>query len=252
VKLLFLGTRGNINTRTREHFKHSALLIGYRRQRVIIDCGGDWRNDAMHWDVGAIVITHAHPDHVDGLKRGAPCPVFATRATWKLIDKFPIPQRRTIRLRHPLQIAGIAFEAFAVEHSLRAPAVGYRISAGDITIFYCPDLVRIHDRQAALRGITAYIGDGATITRSLIRRRRNHLIGHAQIDTQLGWCKKSGVPRVFITHCGTQIVTADGTVLQGQVYDWSRKHGVRVEVTRDGLEVNLRRRPERRAGGPQA
>ena len=37
----------------------------------------------------------------------------------------------------------ISFEAFAVEHSLRAPAVGYRIRSGRITAFYVPDLAAI-------------------------------------------------------------------------------------------------------------
>ena len=84
-----------------------------------------------------------------------------------------------------MQIGGITIEAFAVEHSLRAPAVGYRISAGNIAIFYAPDLIYIHHRQAALKGIAAYIGDGATISRPFIRRRGNRLIGHAPIGTQL-------------------------------------------------------------------
>ena len=242
MKLAFLGTRGNIEARTPAHFKHAALSVGYRGRLVVIDCGGDWLKQALHWDVDAIVLTHAHPDHVDGLKRGAPCPVYATRSTWKLIDGFQIQQRRTVRLRHPLQIAGIAFEAFAVEHSLRAPAVGYRITAGHVAIFYCPDLVYIRHREKALRGISAYIGDGATISRPLVRRRGLRLIGHAPVGTQLGWCQAAGVPRAIITHCGTQIVSADRTTLKKQFVELSRKYKLRVDVANDGMEIVLRRR----------
>jgi hypothetical protein len=134
----------------------------------------------------------------------------------------------------------MTFIAFPVEHSLRAPAVGYRITAGKITIFYCPDLVYIHDRQAALKGITAYIGDGATISRSFIRRRGDRLIGHAPIEVQLGWCKKAGVPQAIITHCGTQIVTAPKPALREQIDVWSRKYGLGVEVAQDGMELTFR------------
>lgn len=182
VKLHFLGTRGNIEARTAEHGKHSVLAVGYRGRQVVIDCGRDWLNEAPEWDADAIVITHAHPDYVDGLKRGVPCPVYATADTWKTIGSFPVRERLTLRQRRKHRIAGMTFEAFAVEHSVRAPAVGYRITAGNTVIFYCPDLVSIHDRRAALRGITAYIGDGATISRSFVRRRGNRLIGHAPID----------------------------------------------------------------------
>jgi phosphoribosyl 1,2-cyclic phosphodiesterase len=248
VKLQFLGTRGNIEAHTTEHCKHTVLSVGYRGRRVIIDCGGDWLNDSLAWKADAIVITHAHPDHVEGLKRGAPCPVYATRESWGLIGGFSIRERFTIRPRRKYLIAGMTFVAFPVEHSLRAPAVGYRITAGKTTIFYCPDLVYIHDRQAALKGIAAYIGDGATISRSFVRSRGNRLIGHAPIDVQLGWCRKSGVPRAIITHCGTQIVTASKPALREQIGVWSRKYGVRVEVGYDGMELALRRRP--RAVGP--
>ena len=147
-----------------------------------------------------------------------------------------------MRLRAPLQIAGIAFEAFAVEHSLRAPAVGYRITAGDLAIFYCPDVVYIRHREEALRGIAAYIGDGATISRPLVRRRGRRLIGHALVGTQLAWCQTAGVSRAIITHCGTQIVTADRAIVKQQFAELSSKYKLRVEVANDGMELVLRRR----------
>jgi phosphoribosyl 1,2-cyclic phosphodiesterase len=240
VKLHSLGTRGNIEARTAEHGKHSVLAVGYRGRQVMIDCGRDWLNEAPEWDADAIVITHAHPDHVDGLKRGVPYPVYATADTWKTIGNFPVRESLTLRQRRKHRIAGMTFEAFAVEHSVRAPAVGYRITAGNTVIFYCPDLVSIHDRRAALRGITAYIGDGATISRSFVRRRGNRLIGHAPIDLQLGWCKQSCVPRAIITHCGTQIVTAAKRALREQIDALRGKYGLRVEVAQDGMELTLR------------
>jgi hypothetical protein len=100
---------------------------------------------------------------------------------------------------------------------LRAPAVGYRITAGKPAVFYSPDLVFIHDRRKALDGIAAYIGDGASISRRLVGRRGRRLIGHAPIETQFAWCQASGVPRALITHCGTQIVTADARFLDEQL-----------------------------------
>lgn len=105
-------------------------------------------------------------------------------------------------MRH--HVSGIS-----VEHSILAPAVGYRISAGRARIFYGPDLLFIHNRAAALKDVQIYIGDGAAITRSFVRRRGERLIGHANVRTQLGWCAKEGVPLVIITHCGSEIVTGN-------------------------------------------
>ena len=119
MKLTFIGTRGNIEARTHQHFNHTALWIGYRRHRVAIDCGADWLNQSLHWDVDAIVVTHGHPDHVDGLKQGAPCMVFATSETWEIIGGYPIDQRSIVRSHCPFRIGEITIEAFGVEHSLR-------------------------------------------------------------------------------------------------------------------------------------
>src|SRR5262249_17907880 len=52
---------------------------------------------------------------------------------------------------------GITFEAFPVEHSLRAPAVGYRISTGRTRLFYVPDVVAIRNRRRALQDVSLYV-----------------------------------------------------------------------------------------------
>ncbi len=169
--------------------------------------------------------------------------MFATRATWQRIAGFPIRERRIVRAGQASQIGGMSFVPFNVEHSLRAPAVGYRITAGTSEIFYCPDLVSIHLRHAALGGIAAYIGDGATISRPLVRKRGNRLIGHAPLADQFAWCKRSGVPRAIITHCGTQIVTAEPDDLARQIAALSRAYHLRVDVAEDGMELVVRRRP---------
>jgi hypothetical protein len=41
------------------------------------------------------------------------------------------------------------------------------------------DLAAIRDRTEALRGINIYLGDGATLVRSMVRHRDHTLIGHA-------------------------------------------------------------------------
>jgi glyoxylase-like metal-dependent hydrolase (beta-lactamase superfamily II) len=63
MHLHFLGTRGEIEVRTRQHRMHSALLVSHRTGRVMIDCGLDWLRKLRRLRPDAIVLTHAHPDH---------------------------------------------------------------------------------------------------------------------------------------------------------------------------------------------
>ena len=138
MQLKFIGTRGEIDVRTRRHRMHTSLLVSYRSAKVMIDCGLDWLGKLKRIDPSVIVLTHAHPDHAWGLKQGAPCPVYAPEKTWQKLRHYPIKDCHVIKERSPTKICGITFEAFPVEHSILSPAVGYRVSAGRACIFYAP------------------------------------------------------------------------------------------------------------------
>jgi ribonuclease BN (tRNA processing enzyme) len=240
MKLTFLGTRGYIEPRSERHAMHSSLAVSYRGQEVMVDCGEDWLGKLGGLGPRAIVITHAHPDHAFGLREGAPCPVHATEQTWEQMEDFPIEERRIVRQRAPFELFGMTFEAFAVQHSIRAPAVGYRISAGRVAIFYAPDLVYIPERGEALAGCRLYIGDGATVERSMVRREGERLYGHTPVRTQLTWCRKEGVAKMIVTHCGSDIVTREDEGVLEVIGEFARQRDVEVEVAWDGMEVILR------------
>jgi phosphoribosyl 1,2-cyclic phosphodiesterase len=166
--------------------------------------------------------------------------VYAPRETWQTLPNYKMDDRHVIKNRAPTKICGVTFAAFPVEHSILAPAVGYRIVAGHARVFYGPDLLFIHDRAAALKGVQLYIGDGATLTHSFVRKRGNRLIGHAAVRTQLGWCAKEGVPRAVITHCGSEIVIRDERKLASELRTMASERGVEAQIAHDRMELVLR------------
>jgi phosphoribosyl 1,2-cyclic phosphodiesterase len=185
------------------------------------------------------VLTHAHEDHAGGLRGGSPCPVFATAVTLEKIVRFGVAERRVVEPRRPFELAGLTFEAFPVEHSLRAPAVGFRIASASGSLFYVPDVVAIPDRRDALGEVDLYVGDGAAITRQIIRTRDGIRIGHASIREQLKWCASEGVAKAIFTHCGAEIVRGDGRTLAARVRLLGRGVGVGAAIARDGLRLDV-------------
>jgi phosphoribosyl 1,2-cyclic phosphodiesterase len=239
MKLTFLGTRGNLKVRTPAHNMHSSLLVSYYRTRLKIDCGEDWLGRCDEGQPTAIFITHPHPDHIGGLKAGAPCPVYATAETHAQMRRYPLSDRRLVPPNQPLHLGRLTLTAFPVIHSHLAPAVGYRLSAGRSTIFYVPDLVSIVDPEAALTGVDYYLGDGATLIRSMVRRHNGVPFGHTPIIEQLKWCAQFRIPRLIITHCGSGLVKADPAKLQRRLDDLSREYGLDITLAYDGMTLRL-------------
>ena len=239
MKIIFLGTRGNIKVKTTRHERHTITIIEYKGVRVAIDCGLDWINHIKEIHADAFVITHAHDDHIGGFEHGSPAPVYATQATWQELGKCPIKERVIVEYEKPFNIGALQWEAFFVEHSYWAFAVGYRITAGRKTIFCVHDLMKIKHQHKALENVDMYIGDGASFNRPIIRYKDGVPFGHTTIKNQIDWCKKMNIPRAIFTHCGSQIVKDTTLSVEEAVIRYGELNGVETLVAYDGMTINV-------------
>jgi hypothetical protein len=79
----------------------------------------------------------------------------------------------------------------------------------------------------------------------MVRKRGARLVGHCSVTTQLGWCKKAGVRRAAITHCGTEIVGGDARRLNALVRRLGRERDIDAYIACDGDRLILGSRHRR-------
>ena len=129
----------------------NALVVECGRTRVMMDCGFSSADTKARLeraglgpsDIGAILVTHEHDDHMGGVARFAmryAIPVYLTRGTaqW-LPEDFPAVLVRFIAPHAPFEIDAVAVDPFPVPHDAREP-VQYVFSDGDARLGVVTDL----------------------------------------------------------------------------------------------------------------
>lgn len=222
---------------------HSAVMLSCAGKRLLLDAGSTWTGhlSALHPDW--IAITHAHPDHAFALEEGTGVPVYVSAKSYELLKHYPVKNFRVFEPDEELRIGPFRVRPYEVVHSIRAPAVGFRIRAGATTIAYNPDIISIVKEHRVLAGVDVYIGDGASLTHPIVRRRGDALFGHTTVRAQLNWCKRYAIRRAYIVHCGKQLVQMQPAALQDRV-DELAGPDLRATVAHDGMRVRFSTKPE--------
>jgi phosphoribosyl 1,2-cyclic phosphodiesterase len=188
IKLKFLGTKGEIEEEAPLHRFHSSMLVDSGGTKLLIDYGLLRRHMLGETSPDAVLITHAHPDHYSWLKKDVPSeiPVYLTQESLDY-GKFKPHKYHVVTPMEPFKVGAFECMAYRVIHSIRCPAVGWKLAVEGKTLVYNSDLVDIVEKDAVLAGVDWYIGDGSAVKANLVRKRGDTLFGHTRIITQIHW-----------------------------------------------------------------
>jgi phosphoribosyl 1,2-cyclic phosphodiesterase len=238
----FPGTKGEIEESSPIHKYHSCLIIRYKKTNILIDFGLKFNPRLLKEmrKLNYILITHAHPDHYIWTLREEnriDMPVYLTGDTLDY-GKYRPKNYKIIEPKRKYALEDLEMTAYNVIHSLRCPAVGYRVK-GDKSLVYAPDIVDFEqDKAVILNEIDLLIADGSSLNINMVRKRESMLFGHTRVKTIIGWCKKYNIKKLIITHCGKQIVTMDSVELK-KMLDSYTDSNIDVIVAFDGCKMRL-------------
>jgi ribonuclease BN (tRNA processing enzyme) len=156
--------------------------------------------------------------------------------------KFPIENRTVLEPGRTVAAGPFRLTTATVLHSVRCPGIGVRLEVEGRILVYSGDLVSFEDPEAALDGAEIYVGDGSTLTGSLVRRHSSGaLLGHTTIRAQLGWLAKRKVGRAVFSHFGSEAIAMGEEALSEALAKLGseRLPGGEVTAARDGRILEL-------------
>ena len=242
MKLHFYGTKGYVDESSSSHSGHSAFTIEADGFRLLCDFGENRLGLLEEIRPDAIFVSHAHPDHSWGLGEGTHAPVYASAITHDLTAKFPLGDRIVLEPGKRVRVGPFRLTAFPVVHSTRCPGVAARLEVSGHVVVYSGDVVAFEAPAEALADARLYVGDGSTLTASLVRRQPGGaLVGHTTVRAQLGWLAKAGVPRAVFSHFGTGPIELGDEALEAALTELAaeRAPGCEVSAARDGATFDL-------------
>ena len=204
--LQFFGTKGYVEESSRGHSGHSAFVLEEAGFRLLCDFGQNRKGMLVedpprrHFPLARASrprLGARGGDRRPGLRVGD-----HARDPGEAADP---ESGRARRRKRSADLGPFRLTAFPVLHSVRCPGIAARIAIPGFTLVYSGDIVAFEDPDAALSGADLYIGDGSTLTGSLVRRHPSGaLIGHTTVRAQLGWLARHGIPRAIFSHFGKQ------------------------------------------------
>lgn len=237
-------------------FRSSLLIEGLNGERVLIDAGPEFRLQAVRAEIlrlDALLLTHAHADHIHGLDdvrpltRHAPLPVYANRATLEeLKERFAYIFRETQRgggkpslvlteieenapERGAFFVGSLKIEPIPAKHG-RLDILGWRVEEGGRAAAYLTDVSAVpRSSIPLLEGLDALI-IGAL-------RERAHET-HFNFDQALALIAETKPRRAFLSHLCHD---SSHQEIEAYIRDRERRDGeeYRTGPAWDGMSVDL-------------
>lgn len=211
MRIIILGTRGEIEESHPEHKLHSGILV----DSLLFDIGEE---AYLEFKPKFVFITHLHPDHVFFLKEGKERvvdPEKYEKAKDCIFFSPEIPEgvekNNWVKVRsNSIDLENYVITPIPTIHSKKVKSVGYLIQSGYSRIFYSGDMIWIKKKyHDILRDLDLVITDGSFMReKGMVRRDKEtgEIYGHNGIPTLAKLFQNLGAKKIVFTHFGSEFI----------------------------------------------
>jgi len=225
MRILILGTRGEIVARAPRHHYHSGVLIN---GKVMLDFG---ERTFLRFKPLSIFITHLHPDHAVFMREPITFRRLPVYAPEKGAYPFLIPAEPVVVDTHHVRPIPTA-------HSAKVRSCAYLVERGGKRILYTGDIVWMDAAQRAKLGKLDCVITEASHLREggLVRKdKKGRLYGHAGVPDLIRMFKPH-TTKIILTHFGSWFFK-DIEKSHRALAMMAKKYGVEIVVGHDGMTV---------------
>mgnify|MGYP006106006535 FL=1 len=207
--------------------RRPSIVVETGTANILVDTSPDLREQLISaeiWDIDAILYTHAHADHVNGIddirplnyRHGGPIDAYANAETLAMLQErfayvfepYPTPQPQFWRpclvprlIDGPLALGGLNIQSFRQEHG-RMPSLGFRFGP----FAYSTDAKSMSEEAfGILEGVDTWIVDALSETPHPT---------HSHLEQTLEWIERVRPRRAILTHLSHRM---DYEILRGKL-----------------------------------
>lgn len=230
VKLIILGTRGEIEESSPYHSKHSGLLLD---GEILFDLG---EKSFLEYNPKGIFLTHLHPDHAYFVRWGKEekpptfAPIFAPE----------VPEGVSVQLMdQEKKFKDYSITPIPTHHSKLVKSQAYLIKKGNKSFLYTGDLVWMNkEYQEKLGHLDLVITEASFMRKGGMIRRdpaTGQIYGHTGVPNLIDLFK-THTSKILFVHFGAWFYknTQDS---RKSLCVLGKQNGVEVIVGYDGLEI---------------
>jgi len=224
LKIKILGTKGEIKEYSKDHKKHSGILIG----NILFDIGEE---EFLKYKPKAIFITHLHPDHAYFVKD-------KKEIKYKGNIYSPEEYNNVKKIKNPIKIDKYKITPIPTIHSKKVKSNAYLIE-NSYKILYTGDMIWINKKyHNKIKNCDLVITDGSSFDRDLIRKdkKTGEIYGHSSIPKLVKLFKNLNAKSIIITHFGKYMIEKPKEYIRKIL----ELEDSKIHIAKDGREFNMK------------